>query len=168
MNVYSGQISDSMVNVKISKESGVAQMEEFEGGWPDEFHNRIQRNAKTFAETKRGLKVGEKLLFNMDMVYSRAMGFKGTHREVDRKFLLFHELSSVPISVFTDSGNMQLATKSSLKNDLNVEVTSRQKVEVTITDTSAILWRVQWPFQGTVQYLVNAIIKYLCGVTTLN
>ena len=65
-----------------------------------------------------------------------------------------HELSPVPISMFSDDGEMRIATsKSILKKNLQVTHSLRTgaKPEVAILDACAILWCIYWPANGTVQ-----------------
>lgn len=54
---------------------------------------------------------------------------------------MVHELSPKPASMLDDNGNMKIAkTKSSLKNDLKVEVTVKNAhVDVTFLDGCAVL-----------------------------
>ena len=70
-----------------------------------------------------------------------------------------HELAPLPTALFADSGDMRISTsKSVLKNDLKIEVSSRlsqEKIEVAVIDGCALLWIPSWPAVGTVQIFID-------------
>ena len=83
---------------------------------------------------------------------------------MDIKEVFAHELSPVPTSMFTDEGVMRCSTsKSVLKRQLQVEVSSRHALNtsVTIIDGSALLWVVHWPSDGTVETFVSNFREHI-------
>ena len=77
----------------------------------------------TQAESRKGIKVGDATVFDTELIYSRVIGLQASSREIDIKQLLSYELSPVPTSMFTDSGEMRTAkAKSVLKQVLQKEV----------------------------------------------
>ena len=80
--------------------------------------------------------------------------------------VLKYQLALIPTSMFTNNGQMRLATsKSTLKNKLKVEVTGRcaPKATSVIIDGSDVLWVDHWPSQGTDQDIVRNVVSYVMG-----
>ena len=107
-------------------------------------------------------------IYNVNLIYSRILGLKQS-REIDFKDVLKHELAPIPTSMFRSSGKMRIASgKSSLKNKLKVEVSSRlstQDSDAVILDGCAILWCVHWPCNGSVQDYVDNFCSYVIQKT---
>ena len=87
-------------------------------------------------------------------------------RDVDLTDLFSHELAPVPTSIFEHSGDMRITkSKSTLNRKLQVEQSPRTlpTPETIVVDGCVILWIIQWPKHGTVQYYVNNGLEYICG-----
>jgi hypothetical protein len=69
----------------------------------------------------KSMKVGDKNLFDANLVYSRVVGLQAF------KDFLAHELAlQIPTSMFTETGEMRCSKATSvLKNQLKVEFSSR-------------------------------------------
>ena len=83
-----------------------------------------------------------------ELIYSRALTLQATSRKIDTQTLLSHELSSYPLSLFDDSGEMRLcSSKAVLKTKTHVEMLGRNisSLECQVLDGCAILWVIQWP-----------------------
>ena len=83
-----------------------------------------------------------------ELIYSRALALQATSRKIDTQTLLSHELSSYPLSLFDDSGEMRLcSSKAVLKTKTHVEMLGRNisSLECQVLDGCAILWVIQWP-----------------------
>ena len=130
MNIVTGQVlTHSSVNVDNAPELGEQQMEEFERGLPDSFHENKHRRVTTMAVSQKHIKVNDMKMFDTEMIYARAMALQCSVRNYDTKNLMAHELSPRPASMFDDSGAMKVSkTKSVLNNDLKVEVARRQQL----------------------------------------
>lgn len=75
--------------------------------------------------TRNIIKVGDKDVFDVSLIYSRVLGLQQS-RDIDLEDVLKHELSPVLTSMFQETGEMRVAVgKSSLKNKLKVTVSSR-------------------------------------------
>ena len=115
--------------------------------------------------TKKRIKLGSADCFDTNLIYSRVMGLMSS-RDVDIKDMLSHELAPVPTSMIKDSGEMRI-TKSNptLKRKLQVEHSSRTlpTPDTIVVGGCAILWTIQWPKHGTVQYYVNIVLEYIFG-----
>ena len=163
MNIVSGRIAPSSVNVDKSVEIGKAQMVLFEENWPSGFYATIPKQIVTMAVTLKSVRVGDNIVYDVNLVYSRVLGVQQT-RSINLTDVLKHELAPIPTSMFKDDGEMRIATtKSDLKKKLEVAVSSRtvDNVDVTVIDGCALLWSVHWPEKGTVKDYVDNICEYL-------
>ena len=166
VNIVTGQVlTHSSVNVDNAPELGEQQMEEFERGLPDSFHETIHRRVTTTAVSQKHIKVNDMKMFDTEMIYVRAMALQCSLRNYDTKNLMAHELSPRPASMFDDSGAMKVAkTKSVLKNDLKVEVARRHAaVDASFLDGCAVLWVVSWPTGGIVQDFLDNFRRHIKG-----
>ncbi|KAK5922319.1 hypothetical protein CgunFtcFv8_019592 [Champsocephalus gunnari] len=165
LNIVTGKVVDHpSVNVDKAVELGTKQMETFEAGWPASFHAPIQKCVTMMAAFRKHIKVGDMKLFDTEMIYARAMALQSSHRKFDTNNLMSHELSPKPTSMFDDSGHMKEAkTKSTLKNALKVEVSSRHAdVTASFLDGCAVMWVVSWPTGGgTVQDFLNNFHRHI-------
>ena len=166
VNIVLGKIAQDTVNVDKAVEIGSTQMKDFEHGWPKTFNEKISRSVITQAESRKGIKVGDATVFDTELIYSRVIGLQASSREIDIKLLLSYELSPVPTSMFTDSGEMRTAkAKSVLKQVLQKEVSSRsikKQITTVVIDGSAILYILQWPpMTGTVGDFVKKYRNYV-------
>ena len=101
--------------------------------------------------TKKSVQIGDKKLFDTNIIFSRLIGIQASSREVDIKKFLDHELAPVPTSMFNETGEMRIAkSKSILMANLKVEIleTINQPVDAVFIDASAILWTIHWPENG--------------------
>ena len=167
VNIVTGRIAPSSVNVDRSVEIGKAQLASYEGTWPDGFNSAIPKQVVTMAVTKKSLTVGNKEVYDVNLIYSRVLGLQQS-RDIDLKKVLKHELAPVPTSMFKESGEMRTATsKSDLKHKLQRQALVRltEGVEATIIDGCAVLWSVHWPNKGTVQDYINNFCDYVMSKT---
>ena len=115
------------------------------------------------ADTKKSIKIGTQDVFDTNIIFSRVVCLQASNRDIDINHLMSHELAPLPTALFADSGDMRISTsKSVLKNDLKIEVSSRlsqEKIEVAVIDGCALLWIPSWPAVGTVQTFIDAF-KY--------
>ena len=76
------------------------------------------------AITKKDIQVGSANVYDTNLIYSRIIGLKASGRDVNLNEVLKYELALIPTSMFTNNGEMRLATsKSTLNSKLKVEVT---------------------------------------------
>ena len=101
------------------------------------------------------------LIMQLILGHSRVIGLQASSREtIDIRNLLSHELSPVPTSMFTDSGDMRIGkSKTQLKTQLQVELSTRKdshEIQCRVLDGSAVLWVIHWPLNGKVpEYVAN-------------
>ena len=165
VNVVTGLIAPTSLNVEQAVEIGKTQMISFENTLPTGFYESISKKVVTMNSIKKSIRVGGKDVYDLNLIYSRVLGLQ-LSREIDLTDVLKYELAPLPTSMFKESGEMRIATgKSSLKNKLKVTVSSHhaQDSEVTIFDGCTILWCVHWPCKGTVQEYVDIFCAYVIG-----
>ena len=100
-------------------------------------------------------------LFHINLIYSRV---QASSREVDIKDVLAHGLAPIPASMFRETGEIRCSkTKSVLKNQLKVEVASRNalKTDITVIDGSALLWVIYWHVGGTITTYVSNFRQHI-------
>ena len=86
---------------------------------------------------KKSVKVGDIEVYNTEIIYARVMCILSTNR-IKLDEVLKYELSPRPNSLFKENGNMRLAkSKSTLKNNLQVEMSAR--LQVPLADGCALL-----------------------------
>lgn len=165
VNVVSGQIGASEVNVHNVVTIGTEQMIVFESQLPEGLYETISKKVVTMDHGRKHVKVAAGKVFDTNLIYSRVIGLQASGRDIDIKDVLGHELAPVPTSMFDDTGDMRIAkSKSTLKKILQVDVSDRVAggTNISVLDGSAILWVVPWPADGTVKdYIAN--FKYAIG-----
>ena len=158
VNIVTGQvISYESVNVDAAYEIGTNQMNTFENGWPESFHETIHNSVKTMSTGRKHIKVAGKKVYNPEIIYARAMALQNSVRGFNTNDLMAHELSPEPASMFSEDGMRISTTKATLKNKLKVEISARHvPVDATFLDGCAVMWVIPWPSNATVQqYLDN-------------
>ena len=85
-------------------------MVSFEEGWPTGFNTPIPKQIVTLNIAKKYVRVGDKEVYDVNLIYSRVLGLQQT-RNIDLAYVLKHELAPMPTSMFKDSGEMRIAKK---------------------------------------------------------
>ena len=98
-----------------------------------------------------------------ELIFSRVIGLQASAREIDMKEVFAHELSNVPTLMFTEFGEMRMANKSLLKQQLQVAVSNRhaETNSTLIIDGSALLWVIKWPVRGTVEDFIKNLVLFI-------
>jgi hypothetical protein len=165
VNIVSGKVADSSVNVQEAVAIGKTMMKEFESKWPEGFRNTISKRVITVSDGKKHIKVGSQKVYDTTVFYSRVIGLQASSREIDLKNILGYELAPVPTSMFLDSGEMRICkSKSDLKNKMAISSSARlsaSNVAAMVLDGSAVLWVVHWPAKGIFSDFVDNFKRYL-------
>ena len=155
INVVTGMISPSSVNVDKAIDIGTRLMVEFVRKLPHGFYDTISMKVETMAATKKSCAVGDSKVYNTELIYSRVIGLQASTRDVHISEVMSCELSPVPTALFNDSGEMRTSkSKSALKNLTKVEISARyitQDSACTVIDGCALLWIPQWPSSSSTQ-----------------
>ena len=163
VNIVSGRMAPKSVNVDKAVEIGKAQMVHFEKNWPSSFSTPILKSVVTMAVAEKSVRVGDKDVYDVNLIYSCVLGLQHT-RSIDLKDVLKHELVPIPTSMFKDNREMRIATnKANLKKKLQVGVSSQvaDKADAIVIDGCALLWSVHWPEKGTVKDYVDNFISHV-------
>ena len=159
VNVVSGQIGSTEVNVHNAVTIGTEQMEVFESRLPQGLYETTTKRVVTMDHARKHVKVGAVKVFDTNLIYSRVIGLQARERDSGIKDVLGYELAPVPTSMFDDTGDRRIAkSKSTLKKVLQVEVSDRVAggANFSVLGGSAILWVVPWPADGSVKdYIAN-------------
>ena len=126
-------IGPSSVNVAKTIDIGTRQMKEFENSLPDGFYKTIRVKLKTMEVTKKSFKVGDRKVYNTELIYSRVIGLQASPREVSITDIMLCELTPIPTARFNDSGDMRISkSKSILKNLTKVDASAGHAVKEAI------------------------------------
>ena len=79
-------------------------MGNFESQWPDCFYNPISKKVTTMANKKKGTKVGDVIIYNTEVIFSRVMCLQSTGQLVNLQDFFKYELSPIPTSLFKENG----------------------------------------------------------------
>lgn len=74
VNIVSGRIAPSSVNVEKSVEIGKAQMVLFEDNWPSGFYTPIPKQIVTLDVAKKSVRVGDKDVFDVNLYIHECLG----------------------------------------------------------------------------------------------
>ena len=161
-NFVTGEIcDDDSINAAEAFSVGQALRKEFEDNLPDSFYKSLGGKVKNMATAKRKCRTAEKEEIDPGILLTKVLGLQMT-RPVDNKSLWgHHELSTLPLSLFKPDGDMRTGDdKRKLKHALKVEI-SRRSVglpDVIIVDFSALLYHIEWPTQGKLADITNAVL----------
>ena len=93
VNIVTGKIVNKPdINVDDSARVGKSHMEEFSKNMPNGFYETISKRIKTMADTNKGVKSGNKIILDPDMIYARALAMRHINPDFDFEKLLVYEL----------------------------------------------------------------------------
>ncbi len=95
LNIATGLLAPSNVNVDSSVTIGTQQMEECESGWPQSFHRVQNKRIITMAVSK----INDTPIYDTDLIYTRVIGLQQS-RDIDIKKELTCVRSPVPPALF--------------------------------------------------------------------
>lgn len=98
-NIVTGHIADSKVNVDQALAIGEQVAAEFKGNLPSGFYKPLKSNVVTLETTKKGVKIGNTTVYDMEKLYGRLL-VVSQKREIQLESLLRHELAPVPSAIF--------------------------------------------------------------------
>ena len=76
VNVVTGLIAPTSVNVEQAVEIWKAQMISFENALPTGFYETISKKVVTMNSTKKSIRVGGKDVYDLNLIYSRVLGLQ--------------------------------------------------------------------------------------------
>ena len=133
VQIVSGRIApDPTVNVHEAVAIGTEMVKQYESTWPGGCHDTLPKKVRTMAITKKHIQVVSAKVYDTNLIYPHIIGLKSSGRDMKLNKVLKYELAPIPISMFTNNGEMRVATsKSTLNSKLNVEVTGRYAPKTT-------------------------------------
>ncbi|KAG0720169.1 hypothetical protein GWK47_006923 [Chionoecetes opilio] len=114
VNIATGLVSPSNVNVDRALQIGSQQMNKFEVGWPTNFHATLKKQVTTMADSKKSLKIDGAPFRDTELIYIRVIGLQQS-LDMDIKEVLTYELSATPPALFDENGDMRSQNKAMLK-----------------------------------------------------
>lgn len=149
INIISGRLAPSTVNVDRSLSIGQELLVTFESSWPAGFYATLPRKVVTMLSMRKKIKVGNIPVYDTNLIYSRVVGLQSS-RSLGMDEVLKFELSPVPSSMFEENGDMRIAkNKSVMKRLLQVPSTHDNNATAVVVDGSALLWTTRWPVKAT-------------------
>ncbi len=158
LNVVNGRVSDEKVNVHDALSIGERMAAEFRECLPTGFYNVIHSKVVTMEAMKRGVKVGDTTVYDMEKLYGRLLVLS-QKRDVSLESMLCFELAPLPPAIFDDYGSMRKSSKSQLLHKLAVWSTEITTPDAQVIDGNEMLYRITWPKTGTVKHLHQTFVR---------
>ena len=73
---------------------------------PDGFHEPIHKTVTTMVATKKQVNVGEKQVYDMNVIYCKITGQQASRCDIGIKYVLSYELATVPTTMFDPTGEI--------------------------------------------------------------
>ena len=154
LNIVNGHVAGEKVNVHDALAIGERMSAEFKGTLPSGFYSPIHSKVVTMETMKKGVKIGEKMTYDMEQLYGRFLIVSQT-RDVTLEDMLSFELAPVPSAIFDDYGSLRKSTKSTLLHALAVWHEDMNEPDIQVMDGNEMLYRITWPKIGTVKNLLQ-------------
>ena len=100
-NIVNGHIADEKVNVHNALAIGERMAAEFKGQLPEGFYNSLHSDVTTMESMKKGVKVGDKTVYDMERLYGRLLVISEV-RNITLEYVLGYELAVVPPALFDE------------------------------------------------------------------
>ena len=157
------------INVDESVAIGCRMASMFRTSLPTGFHATISSPIKTMEHMKKGVKVGEKTIFDLETIFLRLLTI-GQQRQIDLAPIFMYELCPVPSSLLDEYGFLRKGSKAPLAQKLCVKISHPPPPAVTIIDVSQLLYHITWPCKGDASAIVKSIktrLSFLPGKKVL-
>ena len=118
-NIVNGQVAPEQVNVDNALVIGEKMANSFQNSLPSGFHSKISCPVKTMEHLKRGMKVGGKVVFDLETIFLRLL-IVGQQRQLQLAPIFQYELCAVPPSLIDEYGCLRKG---------NVLVCNRLKIQ---------------------------------------
>jgi hypothetical protein len=152
-NIVNGHVADGKVNVHNALSIGNSMAAEFKGTLPTGFYKAIHSKVVTMETMKKGIKIGDKTIYDMEKLYGRLLVIS-QRRDITLESLFCFELAPLPSSIFDEYGSLRKSAKSRLVHKLAVWV-EEPEPEVDVIDGNEMLYQITWPKTGTVKDLMQ-------------
>jgi hypothetical protein len=156
INIVNRKVADDSINVTDALVIGEEMERDFVKSLPNGFHNPITGRVKTMEIMKRGIKVGEKTIYDMEALFSRLL-IVGQSRNVSIASVFEYELCGVPPSILDEYGLLRKGNKSNLLKRLAILSTEPCPPDEVIVDAGQLLYHIVWPCGGTVSTVATSM-----------
>ncbi len=130
INIINGCVADKNVNVHNAVTIGQQIVAEITASLPAGFYKSLRSRVITMETAQKGLKVGDKTVFDIEKLYGRMMVI-AIKRNLTLKVVFSHELCPFPASLFDSYCHMRNPdTKSLLVKLLAVYTDTREKPDM--------------------------------------
>ena len=92
----------------------------------------------TMESMKKGVKVGDKLMFDMEKMYASFI-LIADKRNISLKYVLEFEMSPVPLALFDEYGNMLKTSKAQMIKKLAIIELVAFEADVTLIDGTEVI-----------------------------
>jgi hypothetical protein len=157
-NIVNGHVAGEKVNVHNALAIGECMAADFKGSLPAGFYNPIHSRVVTMKTTKKGMKIGDKTIYDMEKLYGRLLVIS-QRRDITLESMLCFELAPLPPAIFDDYGGLRKSAKAQLLHKLAVWFEGSNEPEVDVIDGNEMLYHITWPKTGTVQNLLQNFTK---------
>ena len=144
------------INAYITASTTAEMATEFRNSLPSGFHATISSPIKTMEHIKKGVKVGDKMIFDLETIFLRLLTV-GQQRHMKLAPIFQYGLCPIPPSLIDGYGCLRKGSKAPLARKLCVQTRQPRLPEVTIVDMSQLLYHIVWPSKGDVSVLVKSI-----------
>ena len=118
-NTVNGRVADEKVSVADAPAIGECMAAKFKGSLPEGFYQPIQSKVVTMEIMKRGAKIGDKVIYDMEKLYGRLL-VMSQKRGITLETLLSFELAPMPSAIFDEYGCLRKGSKSQLVHRLAI------------------------------------------------
>ena len=155
-NIHNGQVAPTIVNVSDSLAFGGTMATAFQNSLPTGFHAKLSSPVNTFEHLKRGVKIGDKVVFDLESIFLRLL-VDGQQREMELLPIFGYELCAVPPSLMDEYGCLRRRNKAILVYKLGVKHHKAPRPDVIIVDAQQLLCHVVWPCDESVDVLAESL-----------
>ena len=159
-NIVNGQVAPEKVNVQNAVDIGEKSASSFRTSLPSGFHGKISSRVTTMEQLKRGMKVGDKTVFDLEAIFLRLL-MVGQQRQLQLAHIFQYELCAVPPSLIDEYGCLRKGNKAALANRLGVQQLMAPAPDIIIVDAQQLLYHIVWPHGGDVSVLAESMKRRL-------
>ena len=128
----------------------------FQNSLPTGFHAKLSSPVNTMEHLKRGVKLGDKVVFDLESTFLRFL-VVGQQREMELLPIFGYELCAVPPSLMDEYGCLRRGNKAILVHKLGVKHHKAPRPDVIIVDAQQLLYHVVCPCGGSVDVLAESL-----------
>ena len=121
---------------------------------------------KTMETMKKVIQVGEKMIYDMEALFSRLL-IVGQTRNISLSSVFEFELCGVPSSIIDEFGLLRKGSKANLVKKLGILSRNVSTPDEVIVDAGQLLYHIAWPCGGTVSTVATsrgARLKVYSGI----